>query len=242
MQTLRSFGAAILIIGFIYFILIRAIETRNYKRKSLYIFISGLPIFILFIIGVFLDGNNPAPYPNGKYDLAYYAFLITSFVFLVFFTLFYFIKGYKLKQKFKSSFTKMKQVPTIKNKKEYLYIIIKYENSFVLQKETKDEKELYRGIFIKFPHNEFFHDELVKSYIYNKKLDIASYKYIGKAIKKEKQDHIFYCYRILLNSVPIDFNNYEIVDSYKLLSVNLSDMDKKILFTSVVNEDFDIEL
>ena len=54
-NVLKIFGGAFLLIGFFYFILIRAFNTKNYKRKSLYIFISGMIIFLFIMGGMIYD-------------------------------------------------------------------------------------------------------------------------------------------------------------------------------------------
>lgn len=241
-MTLKYFGAAILIIGFIYFLILRAINTKNYKRKSLYVFLSGLPLVIFFIIGRIIDIKNNYPFPNGEFDLAYYSFLIVSCVFLLFFTCYFYIKGYKLKQKFKSGFIKVDKKPTIKDKKEYLYIILKHQNDFLLQKKEKDNNNVYYGIKFKFPHHEFFHDELVQEFIQKNNLDVSLYSFAGKAIKDGNVEDVFYCYKIYLNEIPQSLPNLERIDSYNLLNVSLEDFDKRILFTSIVEDNFEIKI
>lgn len=241
--SLKIFGSALLLIGFFYFLFIRAFNTKNYKRKSLYMFISGLVIFMFFVGGLIFDLINHLELD--LLNINYFAYLIVSFVFMVCFTLFYYIKGYKLKQRFKSNFSKPIKAdlkPTIKNKKEYLYIIFKLENNFVLKKIIEKEEITYKGIVVKFPHNEFFHDELVNEFISNQKLDIISYNFIGKATKKEKNDIIHYVYKVLLNTKPETISDLEEIDSYKLLSMNLKEEDKKVIFTSVIQDNFDIEI
>ena len=122
-----------------------------------------------------------------------------------------------------------------------MYIILKYNNNFLLKKVEEKEDIYYKSIVVKFPHNEFFHDELVNQYIDNNSLDVVSYSQVGKAVKHDKKDMVYYCYKILLNSYPNKLDLEE-VDSYKLINMNLNDMDKKILFTSIVENEFDIKL
>lgn len=244
LETLKIFGGAILLLGFFYFILIRAFNTKNYKRKSLYIFISGMIIFLFFVGGLIYDVAKGI-INLADTELGYYAFLIVSFVMMLFFSIYYFVKGYKLRQKVTSKsyqHQKKNEKPTIKDKKEYLYIILKYQNNFLLYENKDKETFIYKGIVVKFPHNEFFHDELIKEYIDNNKLDIISYNYIGKATKREKINHVYYCYKIFLNSVNERQEELKQVDSYQLVSLNMSEMDKKILFTSVVENNFDIDV
>lgn len=236
-EILKKFLGAGLLIGFVYFILIRAINTQNFIRKSLYIFISGMVIFLYFVGGFIYDIVNEKIILENL-QLGYFNCLIISFIYMVFFTIYYFVKGYKRKQKFSSNFKKASSRPTIKNKKEFVYIILKYDNNFLLKKE----EDKYKGIVIKFPHSEFFHDEIVKNFIEDNKLDIISYDHIGKATRHGNVDTIYYCYKILLNSAPENINDFDIIDSYKLVSLNLDNTNKKILFTSVVENNFNIDV
>lgn len=240
-EVLKIFGSALLLIGFFYFITIRAIKTENYIRKSLYIFIFGFVMFAFFIGGFIYDIVSGEQRIENL-QLGYFAYIIIAFILMLFFTLFYFIKGYKRKQKFKSNYKKPVSKPTLKQKKEYLYIILKYENNFLLQRIENKEEVSYKGISLTFPHNEFFHDELIKDFIESKKLNIISYEQIGKAIKREKVDHIYYCYKIFLSELPNTIKDLEEVDGFKVVSVNMNDMDKKIIFTSVVENNFNIDL
>lgn len=235
-NLLKIFGGALLMFSFIYFILIRAINTKNYKRKSLYIFISGM-ILVLFFVGGLVYDIIKQEFNNFKNNIGYYSFLIVSIAFVSFFTIFYYIKGNNARQKFSSSFSKKKHVPTIKDKKEFVYIILKYNNGFVLEKKN----ELYSGIILKFTNTDFFHDEIIKDYIIKNNLNILSYKYIGKAKKVEKKDNIFYCYKLLLNEMP-DNNQLEFIDGMKLLEVPMSEENKKIIYNSVISDNIDIIL
>ena len=241
MTELKFLGAAILLIGFVYFILIRAINTKNYIRKSFYLLISGIIITLFFVGGIVYDIIKGV-FTSYMYSLTYYMFLIVAIAFMIIVPLIYFIKGYNRKQRFKNKIKKEKVVPTIKDKKEFVYIIITYEKSFYLEKIIQKDTEIYKGITLKFKHNDFFHDEIIKEYIAKNNLEIESYKYIGKAIKSEKKDDVYYCYKINLNSLPSNYDSFELVDMYKLLTVNLAEDDKKILFTSVIEDDFTIML
>ena len=42
--------------------------------------------------------------------------------------------------------------------------------------------------------------------------------------------------------MPSKFSNLNRIDSYNLVSCNLEEMDKKIIFTSVVENNFDINI
>ena len=241
MGTIKYFGAAVILIGFFYYIFIRAFSTKNYKRKSLFVFIAGLTITLIFICGMGYDIYK-GYFKILKQDIKYFSFLIVSILYMIIIPLIYLILGNSRKQKFQNNFNKKASSPTIKEKNEFVYIILKTNNSFYLKKLIVKDDVFYQGIIVKFGRKEYFHDEVVKQFIIENNLDIISYRYIGKAIKKSKVDNVYYCYRVLLNDIPASLNNYELIDAYRLLATNLHEDDKKILFTSVVNEDFNIEL
>lgn len=244
--TLTKFASAILMLGFIYFIFIRAFDTKNYKRKSLYIFISGLVLVLFFVGGLLYD----ILYLHAKFEnfqLGYFSYLIVAVVLWLFFSIFYLVKGIRNKQSFRSFYrkptVKVRNVtPTIKDKKEFVYIILKHENDFLLQKTTENDIDYYKGIVMKFPNNEYFHDELVKQFITKNELDVISYSLVGKLTKALKEDNVYFCYKIFLNSKPTKLSNLETINSYDLVSCNLHEMDKKIIFTSVVENDFDLRI
>ena len=103
MDTLKFFGGAILLLGFFYFILIRAIATNNYIRKSFYIFIAGLVITLFFVGGMVYDIiNNSFPYLSKSIE--YFSFLIVASSYMILVPLFYFIKGHKRKCKWISCY------------------------------------------------------------------------------------------------------------------------------------------
>ena len=51
--TIKYFLAALVMVGFVYFILLRAISTKNYKRKALYADTSVLYLLTLYIVFYF---------------------------------------------------------------------------------------------------------------------------------------------------------------------------------------------
>ena len=79
METLKYFLSAFLCMGFIYFLIIRAMKNTNYMRKAIFSLISGSIITLIFIGGFIYDlSTDNVPYPNGKYDITYFAYLIES--------------------------------------------------------------------------------------------------------------------------------------------------------------------
>lgn len=244
METLKYFLSAFLCMGFIYFLIIRAMKNTNYMRKAIFSLISGSIITIIFIGGFIYDlSTDNVPYPNGKYDITYFAYLIASIIYTLLFFVIFFIKAHSRKQKFKMVKNKKeKVVPTIKDKKEFVYIIFKLNGNILLNKEIINDIDTYNSLVIKFPHNEFFHDEIVKKFIKDNNLDCSDYKLIGKAIKHDKKDNIYYCYQINLNQKTAFLNDYLEINLTDLVNMNLEEIDKKIIFTSIIQKDFEIDL
>ena len=241
-MDIKIIGAAFVIISFIYFIFIQAINTKNYIRKSLYLFIAGFVVVLLFISARIIDINNKYPYPYGKFDINYYSFLIISIAYNIIIPTIYYIKGYKRKQKFKSNFKKTTPKPTVKEKRNFLYIIIRNENDFLLNKKTIEEKDFYSGIIIKFPHSEFFHDEIIRDFINQYEIDYSTYKCIGKVTKPGKVDELYYCYKIIINEKTNKISHLENINSFELMNKNINDFDKTILFISIIEDQSDIKL
>ncbi len=241
MEELKYILAAFLIMGFVYFLIVRAIRTKNYIRKSIYILISGSIVSLVFVGGIIYDViTKDFLYPNNKFDIYYFIYLIASVFYTILFFVLNYVKGYKLKQRFKSFVhTNKKVIPTIKEKKEYLYIILKHNNNFIL-KEAEDN--LYESVVIKFANHDFFHDELIQKVIQEKRWLINNYEYIGKATLTTKKDNIYYCYIVNLEScesLDINFKEFEVG---QLIKINMNDMDKKIIYTSVIDKNFDINI
>ena len=102
MGTIKYFGAAIILIGFFYFIFIRAINTKNYKRKSLFVFIAGLVITLMFVCGMGYDIYK-GYFKILKQNIKYFSFLIVSILYMIVIPLIYFILGNSRKQKFQNN-------------------------------------------------------------------------------------------------------------------------------------------
>lgn len=244
MEQLKYFASAFLCMGFIFLLLVRIFKNTNYIRKSIFMLICGGVIILIFIGGFVYDlFTNAIPYPTGKYDITYFAYLIASFFYTALIFIINFVKGHNRRQRFKiKTNQKQKATPTIKDKKEYIYFIFKLNNNILLSKEFNGNDVFYKSINMKFPYGEFFHDEIVKKYINDNELDVNDYKLIGKATKHEKKDIVYFCYQIDLNSKPKKLEDFEEVSLMVLMNYNLEEIDKKIIFNSIVKKDFDIDL
>jgi len=162
MEVIKFYGGAIVLLGFIYFILIRAISTKNYKRKSLFLLIAGAIITIFFLLGIGYDIVN-GYFIVFKKELEYYAFLIISLLYTIGISLFYYILGKSRKQQFQNNFKHMKSAQTIKEKNEYVYIITKVNDSFYLKKFNDKDQTFYKGVTLKLVIKRFFMIKLLRN-------------------------------------------------------------------------------
>lgn len=238
MEKIKYLLAAFLIMGFIYFLIIRAIKTKNYIRKSIYILISGGVVSLVLVGGLIYDIITDAfLYPNNQFDIYYFIYLIASVFYMLLFFILNYVKGFKLKQRFKSFvYTEKKVIPTIKDKKEYLYIILKYHNNYLL-KATEDN--IYESLTVKFANHDFFHDELIKKVIQEKHWIINNYEFVGKATLTNKKDNIYYCYIVDLQALD---NCFEEIKAEQLINIKMNDFNKKIIYTSIIDKNFDINI
>lgn len=245
MGTLKMFAAAFIMIGLLYLLFIKIFKNENYIRKAVFITICGGVVTLFFVGGFIYDIiNDKYQIEHSVYDINYFSFLIVAIFYQLGFSILYFTLGYKRKQRFKNK-AHIKSEQTINYKKEFIYIILKFESSYLLNKKD----DLYHSLVIKFKHNDFFHDEIVQNLIKELKIEDGSYSYIGKAIKKNSSSHlknkiddVYFCYQIVLTSIPKTLEQYSIINNRELVNVRMTDFDKKIIFTSIIDKDFEITI
>ncbi len=240
-DTLKIFIAAILMLGLIFFIGNRAIRVENKKRKALYIGIFGLVISNFFFIGYFIEKEVLDDNLASQVDLD---FFMVGIILTIFFVVYYVIVGFSRRYQF-SSFKapKEKQVPTIKNKQQHLYIVFRYNNSFILREiKEKDEYVHYAGLEIKFPNKEYFHDEFSKKVLSDMKINIGNMFQIGTATVHEKKDQVYYCYIVDINELLPNMDGYKEIQITELIKYQMNDFDKSILYRIILRETFDIEI
>ena len=75
---LKTAGAAVIGLGFIYFVIIRLCTNFNHLKKALVALIVGIVQTLIIVIAIILDGFN---YPFDLTHLWYYAFLIILILF-----------------------------------------------------------------------------------------------------------------------------------------------------------------
>ncbi len=240
-NNLKAYGAAILLIGLIFFIGNRAIHTANHKRKALYIGIFGLVIIVFFGLGYFIEKYAYLDLISANQDLI---FLIVTVVITVSFVTYDIIKGFSRREQFASfQKPKEKQIPTIKNKQQYLYFVFRYQDSFILREiEEKNQPIHYTGYVIKFPKGEFFHDEFSSKILEEMHIDSKYAKKIGTATIHENKDQVYYCYVVDLENEFQDMTGFKTIKMQDLIHYSMNSFDKSILYRVILREDFDIEM
>ena len=119
-EFLKNAGAALIGLGFIYFVVIRLFTNFNHLKKSLVALIVGLVQTAIIVIAIILDGFN---YPLDLTHLWYYAFLIVSVLLMIAIPIIYLAIGKSRHQQFRNYHIKIvnekkKEKPTIRDKEE----------------------------------------------------------------------------------------------------------------------------
>lgn len=247
MNVLKMYGAAILSLGLIFFILMRLFTRHNSMKNSIVALIIG--VIISSIIGTFMiiDYENGIKYPF-SFNSTYYAFIITSVALTIFSPIICLIIGKTKKQKLKDlskeyQKAKPKPQPTINDEVDNLYLAFKHDGNFLLKEMERNGIIEYTSLIVKFPKNSFFHDDLIGKVIDDLKLDINTYKFVGEALKKgEKKDENYYCYIIDINEITEKIDDYKEISTLELYNYNLSDFNKQIIYHMILQDNFKIEV
>jgi len=251
---LKACGAAFIGYLMIFFIALRIQNNSNNMKKALLSLFLGLGILSLNIIAVVLDYLLYGFQEDYLEAMSpYFGFPIMALVFVIVVPLVFFIIGKKNNQKLSNSHTKLqkeikrneeKPKPVLKDEIEYLYLALKYDDKFYLKEVEVNGNKEYGGLAIKFPSDEYFHDEFIKEVIQSFGLDVTSYHLAGTAIQKknDSKNIKYYVYQIDLYSITDKINDLVGVSPVVLYGFNLSEMNKKILFHVVLRDYFEIEL
>ena len=246
---LRYAGAAIIGLGFIYFVIIRLFNNFNNIKKALVALVVGIVLTLIIVIGILIDNYN---LQFNLKNLWYYSFLIVNILMMITIpTVLYFV-GKSRHQQFRNYHIKIvkekqKVIPTIKEKEEYVYYVFKCKDHYLLKKKMLDSNEIYYSETVKL-NKILFHDEMIKELINKYNLcefnpdNVLSANQIGEALVKGKKDKHYYCYLIELNDKVKSLEDYEMISAYDLFRYNMEDFDKKILFHMILKETFKIEM
>lgn len=248
-EFLKNAGAALIGLGFIYFVVIRLFTNFNHLKKSLVALIVGLVQTAIIVIAIILDGFN---YPLDLTHLWYYAFLIVSVLLMIVIPIIYLAIGKSRHQRFRNYHLKIKKqqekvVPTIKEKDEYVYYVFKCKEHYLLKSKVVEGNKLYYSEQEKL-NKIIFHDEMINNLIEKYQLNVFNKEnvilteQIGEVLVKGKKDKHFYCYLIEIEESVDTLNEYEMISAYDLFRYNMEDFDKKILFHIILKEKFKIEM
>lgn len=246
LKLIKLYGAALIGYGFIFFVVLRFYKTVNYKRKALASFITGVVLIGITIIGICFDASNTnTTLPGFSFIEPYYVFLIVSLLMSIVISLVYLVLGLTRHQRFayfnSVSKNKIKVEPTIKDKKEFVYVVFSYENNILLKKDN----DYYTSCTVQLNKKILFHDEMITQIIKDLEigeLEEASYKEIGKVLVEGKINKQYYCYNIIVDKLNPKFSEYNAVSAYDLVNYNLGELDKQILYHFILKDYFDITI
>ena len=253
MQLLKLYGAGLLGYGFIFFVVLRLYNSKNYLRMALASFITGFVLILLTVGAIAFDSFRKGALIVG-YSLIepYYVFFNVSVLLTLIITLIFFIMGKVRRQSFRSFYYKVKKTvkvqPTIKDKKDFVCVVFKHNDNFLLRKIKIDNEDYYTVLIEKLNNKIVFHDEMIKHIIgeYNIREDShnheANYKLVGEVIKHDKFDNHYYCYVVNVDEIGDKLKEYEEINPYDLMNCKLNDFDKQVLYHIILRDYFKIEL
>ncbi len=252
-DLLKEYGAAILGIGFIFFLVIRIQNNANYKKKAFAALITGVVITFILItlisIDILTSDDIYRFYPDFAFTkdfFYYYAFLFTSVLMTIIIPLIFFFMGKSRHQQFKSfsykiEKEKMEAKPTIKDEIESVYVVIRHNGNYLLRRNNDDT---YSGIVRRLMGSTIFHDEMIKKVMNEFELDEdnVTYNFAGEAKLIKGKDIHYYCYTIDINEVNESLRDYYEISAYDLINYNMNEIDKQIIYHIILREKFKIEV
>ena len=252
LKLIKLYGAALIGYGFVFFVVLRLCNTSNCKRKALASLITGVVLVSFTILGIVIDTNKQGAILVGfSFIEPYYVFLIASILLTIVITSIYFILGFTRHQKFtyfkpKIKVNKVKVSPTIKDKKEFVYVVFSKENNILLKKDNIKGEDYYTGLIVPLNKKILFHDEMInqvmKDYDIEADDSFTPFKEIGEVLVEGKIDRHYYCYNIIVEELNQKLNEYEEISAYDLVNYNLSELDKQILYHYILKDHFDIKI
>lgn len=252
LKLIKLYGAALIGYGFIFFVVLRLCNTSNFKRKALASLITGVVLISLTIVAIVIDTNKQgAIFVDFSFIEPYYVFFLASILLTSVISGIYLILGFTRHQKFayykaKIDASKVKVTPTIKDKKEFVYVVFSKGNNILLRKESIKGEDYYSGLSVALNKKILFHDEMIKQIM--RDYDIitddrfTSFKEIGEVLVEGKIDKHYYCYNVVVDEFNQKLNEFEEISAYDLVNYNLSELDKQILYHYILKDHFDIKL
>lgn len=219
--------AAIASSGLLFLILNGIINTANFKKRALINFIFGGVLTTLYTVVFILDKQTTTIYT----DLEYLSFILSSLLYTLIISISQYIKGVNKRQRFTDKYK------TVLDKKEYLYLLYRFENNVYLEKEN------HSGIVIKLGKRDF-HDEKIigESRKYSLIINEDDFEKIGEYIVKNKKgkDDVYHCYLVTLKE-ELKSMEYIPFDKKEIVNLDFSSIDRQIIFRILLQEKFKVE-
>lgn len=249
---LKTVFGSLIALGLLFFIFIRALSPLNNYRKALWVFVFGCVVILFFAIGIIYDYHHYV-----KFNWPYFILPLTAVFFTLLLSVIFLIMGKKRHQRFANPIIRRKapqKAAIFIVKEERYYLIFRYEGKILLTKAA--DKDIYRGFKVKCSFQKggmedlSFKEGIKTNTIWHKKEDLLdkilranafAYReihFLGSAIIAKAK---YACFKIVLTALPPCLQNCFLFDMEELLNVNLERADKKIIYTSVVNVNFDID-
>lgn len=225
------FVARILLVGLIFFIIVNAIQTPNYKRKGWWIIIIGF-LFTLYFIGGFV--YDYIQNPGVIFTFSYFSYPVTIAAYTLIIGGFYLISSKKLNMRYAKY-----EVPIKKESIKYLFIVYKYEDYYLLKKEGT----LQKAEFFKFKKSRYYHDMEMSSFLGEKGIHASSTEMIGKVIKVgKKRDEEIFCYMVTINQFNEYLRSFDQVSKFKLTSIKSDDFTRQTILRMALKTPFEIKI
>ena len=222
-------GASLVVAGLIFFIFHNAIKTANYKRRALCFLIFGIVLMAGFAYGIYDDIKTGK---LTKFTIEYLALPITILAFTVIFVLVNFLSANRYNHHIRSYKSLVD-----KSKAEYLYLLFKYENNYLLDFDNE-----YKGIIIKFDNNVYFYDEMIEKVIKRYAIDMINKRFCGKiTTNQNKKKSIYYCYEIEVKALNDELMKYKPISKYEIANASIPLFHKNVIFRMLLNEQFIID-
>lgn len=229
MDVLPIIGASFVVAGLLFFIFYNAVRTANFLRRAIFFAIFGIVLLIGLSIGIIKDYNNGL---IPKFTLSYFTFPLVILIFTLFFIIYYLVNAKRYHHQLRSFKHRAK-----KTNNEYLYLIYKYEDCYLLEID-----DVYRGIIVRFDKDVYFRDDMIERVVATNKLDVKRTRYCGTVNSMEKKKRVtYYCYEIEVNSLNSTLENYKQINRLKMPSLFTNTFHKNIIFRMLLNEQFNIE-
>ena len=223
--------ASLAIMGVLFLIVNGIISTYNYKKRAVIVLIFGLILTLVFssvyIIDLKLQENIDIDYitPN---KMTYFSLIGASLLYTLILFIHFFKKGKYLRQNLTG------RVKTILDKKEYLYLLYRYQDEIYLKKESNS------GVVYKLGSKDF-HDEVILKFAnkFRTVVKVDNIEKIGEYTIKGKKDNVYYCYLITCDE-KIESKDYLPFDRREVIKLDFTDLDRQIIFRILLREEFDV--